>query len=63
MWVLRQTKGAPRDLDPDEPMNTARAIQALGVKHAVITSVNRDELPDGGEPFCGHRTGDPPMLT
>ena len=42
------TKGAPRDLDPDEPMNTARAIQALGVKHAVITSVNRDELPDGG---------------
>ena len=29
-------------------MNTARAITALGVRHAVITSVNRDELPDGG---------------
>ena len=42
------TKGAPRDLDPEEPENTAKAILALGVKHAVITSVNRDELPDGG---------------
>ncbi len=42
------TKGKPRPLDPDEPMNTGRAVSALGVKHAVITSVNRDELPDGG---------------
>lgn len=42
------TKGKPRPLDADEPMNTARAITALGVQHAVITSVNRDELPDGG---------------
>ena len=41
-------KGKPRPLDADEPMNTARAITALGVRHAVITSVNRDELPDGG---------------
>ena len=42
------SKGKPRALDPDEPLNTARAIKMLGVKHAVITSVNRDELPDGG---------------
>ena len=42
------SKGKPRALDQDEPLNTARAIRALGVKHAVITSVNRDELPDGG---------------
>ncbi len=45
------SKGTPRDLDPDEPANTAEAIVALGVKHAVITSVNRDELSDGG---AGH---------
>lgn len=42
------TKGAPRALDPEEPENTARAIKHLGVRHAVITSVNRDELADGG---------------
>ena len=42
------TKGAPRDLDPDEPDKTGIATLKLGVKHAVITSVNRDELPDGG---------------
>lgn len=42
------TKGSPRDLDPDEPKKTGIATLKLGVKHAVITSVNRDELPDGG---------------
>lgn len=42
------TKGAPRDLDPEEPKKTGIATLKLGVKHAVITSVNRDELPDGG---------------
>lgn len=41
-------KGRPRPLDPLEPDNTAHAIARLGVRHAVITSVNRDELPDGG---------------
>jgi len=41
-------KGKPRLLDPLEPQNTAQAILSLGVRHAVITSVNRDELPDGG---------------
>lgn len=41
-------KGKPRPLDADEPAHTAEAIRRLGVRHAVITSVNRDELPDGG---------------
>jgi len=41
-------KGTPRALDPLEPAHTAEAIRRMGVKHAVITSVNRDELPDGG---------------
>lgn len=34
--------------DPREPRNVARAIAELGLKHAVITSVTRDDLPDGG---------------
>lgn len=42
------TKGAPRTLDPLEPEHTAEAIKRMKVKHAVITSVNRDDLPDGG---------------
>lgn len=42
------TKGAPRQLDPLEPEHTAEAIRRMKVKHAVITSVNRDDLPDGG---------------
>ena len=42
------TKGAPRTLDPFEPTHTAEAIRRMKVKHAVITSVNRDDLPDGG---------------
>ena len=35
-------------MDQDEPNRVACAIQSLGLRHAVITSVNRDELPDGG---------------
>lgn len=42
------TTGRPRTLDLDEPLRVARAIQALSLRHAVITSVNRDELDDGG---------------
>lgn len=34
--------------DPDEPRRTAEAIRTLGIRHAVVTSVNRDDLPDGG---------------
>ena len=40
--------GRPHSLDENEPSRIAAAIQALGLRHAVITSVNRDELPDGG---------------
>lgn len=40
--------GKPLPLDPEEPMNAARSIQSLGLKHAVITSVDRDDLPDYG---------------
>ncbi len=35
-------------LDPDEPRKVARAVKALGLRYAVITSVTRDDLPDGG---------------
>ncbi|MEE2786170.1 MAG: lipoyl synthase [Myxococcota bacterium] len=41
-------KGTPGPLDVNEPENTARAIAELGVRHAVITTVNRDDLEDGG---------------
>lgn len=41
-------KGKPRNLDADEPRHVGEAVHKLGVKHAVVTSVNRDELPDGG---------------
>lgn len=40
--------GRPTELDLDEPRRVAEAIKLMGVKHAVITSVNRDELADGG---------------
>jgi lipoic acid synthetase len=40
--------GLPRGLDPLEPTRVAGAIQKLGLAHAVITSVDRDDLDDGG---------------
>lgn len=40
--------GRPGTLDRGEPARVALAIQQMGLRHAVITSVNRDELPDGG---------------
>jgi lipoic acid synthetase len=40
--------GRPGAVDLGEPRRVALAIQRMGLKHAVITSVNRDELPDGG---------------
>lgn len=41
-------KGRPEPLDPEEPARVARQIARLGLKHAVITSVTRDDLADGG---------------
>ena len=41
--------GNPKDwLDLDEPMHTAKAVQTMGLKYVVLTSVNRDDLKDGG---------------
>lgn len=41
-------KGAPLPLNPAEPLRVAEAVKQMGLKHAVVTSVNRDELSDGG---------------
>jgi lipoic acid synthetase len=41
-------QGRPGALDPDEPDRVAEAVAELGLSHAVVTSVNRDDLPDGG---------------
>lgn len=40
--------GRPGTLDLDEPRRVAESVEAMGLRHAVITSVNRDELEDGG---------------
>jgi lipoic acid synthetase len=40
--------GMPTGLDLDEPRRVAEAVETLALEHVVITSVNRDELPDGG---------------
>jgi len=40
--------GLPTELDLDEPRRVAESVEVMGLKHAVITSVNRDELKDGG---------------
>jgi lipoic acid synthetase len=42
------TKMPPQPLDKNEPQNIAEAVKKLGVKYIVITSVTRDDLPDGG---------------
>lgn len=41
-------KGQPGQVDPGEPARLAEAVQRMGLKHVVITSVTRDDLPDGG---------------
>jgi lipoic acid synthetase len=41
-------RGEPHDLEADEPARVAEASARLGLKHVVITSVTRDDLPDGG---------------
>ncbi|MBL0956501.1 MAG: lipoyl synthase [Leptospira sp.] len=40
--------GKPKSLDIDEPEKVARSVEALGLKHVVLTAVNRDDLKDGG---------------
>jgi len=41
-------KGQPKPLNPQEPKNLAEAVKKLGLNYVVITSVTRDDLPDGG---------------
>ena len=41
-------KGKPLALDPEEPRNVGLTVKELGLAHIVVTSVNRDDLPDGG---------------
>lgn len=45
------SSGRPQELDPLEPERVAEAVVTLGLRHVVITSVTRDDLPDGG---AGH---------
>ncbi|HAK95132.1 MAG TPA: lipoyl synthase [Planctomycetes bacterium] len=40
--------GVPRPLDEDEPRRVGAAVRELGLRYAVVTSVDRDDLPDGG---------------
>lgn len=42
------TCAKPEPLDSNEPKHVAQAVKALGLKYAVITSVTRDDIPDGG---------------
>jgi lipoic acid synthetase len=42
------TSGKPNSLDLLEPLHVADAVRRMGLRHVVITSVNRDDLPDGG---------------
>lgn len=48
-----KTSAAPAPLDPLEPCNTAEALSRWGLDYVVITSVDRDDLPDGGSMHLG----------
>ena len=46
--------GKPNEVDPLEPARVAQSIKRMGLRHAVITSVDRDDLPDyGASAFVG----------
>ena len=52
--------GLPKGVDPNEPEHLAEALRELGLEHIVITSVDRDDLPDGGAfQFAPLHPGDP----
>ncbi|HHX38166.1 MAG TPA: lipoyl synthase [Clostridiaceae bacterium] len=42
------THGRPEPLDPDEPLHLLQSVAVMNLNHVVITSVTRDDLPDGG---------------
>lgn len=52
------TTGRPLPLDADEPQRVADAVAALGLEHVVITSVDRDDLEDGGAMHFGSVIGE-----
>src|SRR5437870_4027917 len=47
-------RGQPEELEADEPERVAQAAARLGLRHVVITSVTRDDLPDGGADHFYH---------
>jgi len=51
------TQACPKPIDQNEPNNIAEATQRLGLRHVVITSVTRDDLPDGGAAHFANVTG------
>jgi Lipoate synthase len=51
MQVLQYADRETVGLNPEEPANVAKSIQLMKLKHAVVTSVDRDDLPDQG---AGH---------
>jgi hypothetical protein len=48
-------KGRPAEADPGEPERVALAVRRLGLRHVIVTSVTRDDLPDGGGTLRGRR--------
>jgi lipoyl synthase len=52
------TSGRPQaGVDPEEPAHVAEAVAVMGLRHAVLTSVDRDDLPDGGARHWGRVVG------
>lgn len=47
-FCATKTSGSPAPLDPDEPARIAHSVKLMRLRHSVITSVDRDDLPDGG---------------
>lgn len=47
-FCATKSSAHPSALDRNEPVKIARSVQLMGLRHAVITSVDRDDLPDGG---------------
>ena len=48
LWILQGKTGKPLDVNWDEPEKVARSIKLMKIKHAVLTSVDRDDLKDMG---------------
>ena len=51
------TKGAPLAADPNEPARVAEAVARMGIKHVVVTMVNRDDMVDGGAEHVARTVG------